>query len=510
MTSSKFPPNTGLNLLLCDADERQPLLNEDIKGEAATGQKQPQKTPVPEKLTDRGGDTNALDAQGWSVIIPEGDAGRRLLDLAAPLIKLREEQQGYPAKIYVAPAKCDQTEAMAWRKKYYASGATTEDEQPLYQLILGNLDQVALSIQQVQGSRNLVGRLAFDTDDGYRAYIDKLLRAEAAPAPSNAGRGLFYTVHDGTRATRAGYDALMTPGVALANRKVMERKLPAREIVAFGDQTIPTRDELLSKVAAIDPAVLFTLSHGAGAPRMGWKSVDRQRKEQGAMSFGSDGLLLGSDVADKPFLPRGIWFMLACYGAGTPSNSAYRHWLESLAQAGQFPGAPAKVLDGLPKEGDPPFIAALPQAVLANPNGPLAFLGHIDLAWTYSFLDLDTGSAVQRPGKFVQIVAELLKGNRCGLAIQSLSLALDDVNTELADLYNREATGVTSNAELQAQRGHLWMLRQDLAGYVLLGDPAARLAVAPKRAYQPATQTGTSSTTGSSEVTNFFGFPPKS
>ena len=115
----------------------------------------------------------------------------------------------------------------------------------------------------------------------YRAYIDKLLRAEAAPAPQNAGSGLFYTVHDGTRATRAGYDALMTPGVALANRKVMERKLPAREIVAFGDQTIPTRDELLSKVAAIDPAVLFTLSHGAGAPRMGWKSVDRQRKEQG-------------------------------------------------------------------------------------------------------------------------------------------------------------------------------------------------------------------------------------
>ena len=39
---------------------------------------------------------------------------------------------------------------------------------------------------------------------------------------------------------------------------------------------------------------------------------DGQRKEQGAMSFGSDGLLLGSDVADKPFLPGGIWFMLAC------------------------------------------------------------------------------------------------------------------------------------------------------------------------------------------------------
>ena len=42
MNQSRFPQAQGLNLLLCDADERQPLLNEDIKGEAATGQKQPQ------------------------------------------------------------------------------------------------------------------------------------------------------------------------------------------------------------------------------------------------------------------------------------------------------------------------------------------------------------------------------------------------------------------------------------------------------------------------------------
>lgn len=496
----------GLNLLLCDAEARTPTLREDLQAEATTETKRPARGLQPDHLRDRSGDQNSLEAQGWSVIIPEGDDGKKLLDLAAPLIQRRQEQQGVPVKVYVAPAKADQADAMQWRKRNYADGSTTEDEQPFYQLILGNLDQVALSIQQVQGASELVGRLAFDRDDDYRAYIDKLLRAEEAGPPTSAGRGLFYTVHDGTRATRAGFDSLITPGVTLARRKVMERKLPARELIDAGDRTIPTRDELLQLITPDDPTVLFTLSHGAGSPRTGWKTKDRQRSEQGAMSFGTDGLLLGSDVRDTAFLPGGVWFMLACYGAGTPSQSAYRHWLEALSKAGQYAGAASKVLDGLPKDGEPPFVAALPQAALANPHGPLAFFGHIDLAWTYSFLDLDTGSAVQRPGKFVQIVAELLKGSRCGLALQALSRAFDEVNTELTALYDRAASGDAASDANKARLGHLWMLRQDLAGYILLGDPAARMSVAPKRAYQ--TGSATTNSDGAN-LASVLGFVPK-
>ena len=34
------------------------------------------------------------------------------------------------------------------------------------------------------------------------------------------------------------------------------------------------------------------------------------------------------------------------------------------------------------------------------------------------------------------------------------------------------------------------MLRNDLGAYILLGDPAARLRVAPKNAYETAAKTG--------------------
>ena len=471
---------TGLNLLLCEADERAPVLERDLGTSSATTQERLSKTVLPKTLWNEGGDPNSLPEQRWGLIIPEGDAGDRLRDLIAPLIEHRKKQQDLAEIVVVrAPAKADQAEAMEWRKRNFDTGADTREDLPRYQLILGNLDQVALAIQQVQAIDGYVGRLAFDNPEHYRAYAEKVVRYETGRQRPGPSRATFFTVHDGTEATSAGYRSLVSPGVALAQRKVMERKLAAREIVDLGDKVIPSRDELLAQVAAQDPSVLFTLSHGAGAPRSGWKTAEDQRLRQGAMSFGSDGLLLGRDLANRPFLPGGIWFMLACYGAGTPDGSAYKHWLESLSQNGEFGGPASSVLKGLPKSGERPFIAALPQAVLQNPEGPLAFMGHIDLAWTYSFTELDSGSAMDRPAKFIQIISDLLKGNRSGIAFRSLMLALGSANTELTSLYDRQAmTGAPANTKLESKRGHLWMLRQDLASYIVLGDPAVRLPIA--------------------------------
>lgn len=54
-----------------------------------------------------------------------------------------------------------------------------------------------------------------------------------------------------------------------------------------------------------------------------------------------------------------------------------------------------------------------------------------------------------------------------------------EVNTELTALQDAQVCAGTEpvNDPERARRGHLWMLRQDLAGYVLLGDPAVRLPI---------------------------------
>jgi hypothetical protein len=171
-----------------------------------------------------------------------------------------------------------------------------------------------------------------------------------------------------------------------------------------------------------------------------------------------------------------MWLAVACFGAGTPETSDYRHWLDTLRRAGHAGSEIEHVLDTLAHER--PFVAAVPKAALADPRGPLAFVGHVDLAWTYSFFDLDDRPR-RRPGRITGVIQALLNGHRAGVAASKLMRFFAEVNTELTALQDAQARmgpGAIDDRE-RARRGHLWMLRQDLAGYVLLGDPAVRLPI---------------------------------
>src|SRR3712207_6578177 len=51
---------------------------------------------------------NSLPHQRWGVVIPEGDAGNEALKALAPLVALRELQQGGKARIYRVPPHQDE------------------------------------------------------------------------------------------------------------------------------------------------------------------------------------------------------------------------------------------------------------------------------------------------------------------------------------------------------------------------------------------------------------------
>jgi hypothetical protein len=464
-----------LHLLLAHDDDGSPVL-EDGLPDAATKERD-EETSKSKELTnywEENDDPDDLEAQRWGVIAPEGPEGDRLLKLIRPLIEARGEQQGGDeVNIYRVPIGLSPTEATLWRKTHFDSGTTSSRDIPRYQLILGDLDQVSLGLQHGQSYDGFVGRLSFRDERGYEAYVDKVLRWEKERSEAEGSVKLF-TVHDGTAATTIGYHALVKPGLDMLRKQ-------GYGTANLGDPNVPSPSEFLASVASPDPTIMFSMSHGAGAPRAGWKSYEEQRNRQGAMSFGREGKITGDDLNEDPFLPGGLWFMLACYGAGTPNSSAYRHWLEKLKQAGQFGGQAQSVLASLPREGEKPFIAALPQAVLANPSGPLAVIAHIDLAWTYSFEERDTGKAVSRPGKFVETLRSALLGDRVGGSFRALVKTLTLVNYQLTTSYDQAVQKGQTEASDGGLSGHLWMLRQDLSGYILLGDPAARLPISRKR-----------------------------
>jgi hypothetical protein len=136
------------------------------------------------------------------------------------------------------------------------------------------------------------------------------------------------------------------------------------------------------------------------------------------------------------------------------------------------------------------FVSGLGKAALANPNGPLAVLSHIDLAWSYSYEELRVGGAEDsrrvsgsnRSLNFFQLMTKLVAGARAGAASLALKLRLGAVGAELNAHYDRckrvgAVEGATSTDLLAL--GNLWMLHQDLLGFTLLGDPAVRLPLTP-------------------------------
>lgn len=465
-----------LHLLLARAGDRAPTLPDGLPIGPALAT-QPFEPARPAADDPAAGDVpEDMSGPVWGVIAPEGAEGDRLLALAAPLIAARQAQQGRPAPIYRVPRAAERftlADAIAWRRERYDSGADLGQGRADYQLILGDLDAVPLAIQELQSLDAGVGRLAFDDDAGYEAYVEKILRAEGG-ARRGPGRIVMATADDGSRALEIGISGLSRPGEALLHAEVASSSLPAREILAGIERGRAGMDLLLKRAAVAQPGVLFTLSHGVGAPYEGWRSPADQRATQGAMAFGVEAQLTGADVAARTFMPGGLWLMFACFSAGTPSTSAYAPWLERMAAArGKPPPSMTRTL-----AVGAPFIADIPRRALANPNGPLAFVGHIDLAWTYSFRDGD-GPEGARSGRFMRVLAGAMRGAAVGDAFRELSMFVTEADRALTGAYADEAAGAADPAAHERRRALLWMARQDLAGFILLGDPLAKLPVGP-------------------------------
>ena len=244
--------------------------------------------------------------------------------------------------------------------------------------MLGGPEQVSFELQQALGFGFNVGRLGFSAEANYEAYVEKLLRAEREPA--GPVRATYFTVRDGTAATELGHRMLMQPCIDDAEAQRAAGRFPASELAAIEEHDpVRAADRLLAAAAAVGPGVLFSCSHGVGAPRDGWRSPALRRALQGAPCLGGGQHLEAELLARAPFVPGGVWLMFACFGAGTPRLSAYQHWLRRLQEHGEHADDLAPVVASLPGEGEPPFLAKVAQAALANPAGPVAIISHLDL-----------------------------------------------------------------------------------------------------------------------------------
>lgn len=439
---------------------------------AAQGARLPPEPPAPEppptwrgdSSLGPGYDANRVGDKFWGIVVVESQRAA-IVDALAPLIALREAQMGKPVPILsVRDGMPDRSGlALRWMADHWLDIDVWD--RPEYLLIAGDLDAVPMALHRVLAREAFVGRVAFTRADrtpdadGYRAYAEKVVRHHEGHA-ARRPEVLLYQVDDGTRATRLAERELIEPATAWldgAQRFAAVTHLPSS---GFG---MPCPDELLESAGVREPNILLTASHGLAA-----RSDERRIALQGAMCFGREHLR-ADDLRERCFLPGGLWIYIACFGAGTPSQSAYARWLGEIFPDGREAQRVQMTLS------ERPFIAALPQAALANPDGPLGMIAHVDLAWSCGLVEQVTRRIRREPHHRLSNAIARMGMREPTDQATSFGLALGEVRRMIVRF-----SGVDADLRTYDDRGAraaAWMARNDLEGYILLGDPAARLPV---------------------------------
>ena len=152
-------------------------------------------------------------------------------------------------------------------------------------------------------------------------------------------------------------------------------------------------------------------------------------------------------------LKKRMAFFFACSGAGT----------SQLDDFGRKEGA-------FPRIYPHDLVAGLPRRLLGLPGGgALAVVGHIERAWTYSFL---WGRAGEQLDTYQQALVQLFAGFPVGAAMEAMNAFYASIATILVnEIEQIKRRQVPDDTELSG----LWTAANDARNFALLGDPAVRL-----------------------------------
>jgi hypothetical protein len=337
---------------------------------------------------------------------------------------------------------------------------------PYYLLLVGDPEAIPYTFQSQLDIQYAVGRLSFGTVEEYERYARAVVAAESGAVVRPCRITFFGPRTPGDAATELSADFLITP---LSDR--------LRESQGDGSWEVRVhRAEAATKARLTEifngspgedgaPALLFTASHGMGFPT----GDPLQLARQGALlcqdwpgrAAGQGPVLpehyfAAADVEDGADVAGMIAFFFACHGGGTPRYDDFAHRIDWTRR------------EIAPRA----FVSRLPQRLLAHPRGgALAVVGHVERAWSQSFL---WRTSEGQTDVFESTLGLLRKGWPLGAAMEYFNQRY----AELAALLTLELQRAQLGEPVDAARlSVLWTAHNDARSYVVVGDPAVRLAV---------------------------------
>ena len=418
-----------------------------------------------------------LSQAGWGVIYPMGTPPE-VKDNLKDLLAHRKNEAG--AKVGTRFAEFELAAgdtAISFRNAHgETAGLVDPDKLPYYLMIVGPPDGnqhfpagISFEFQNSLANVHAVGRLHFDDLQGFKDYADKVIAYESGQsAPRHAEAAFFSPTSDNN---------MMQSSMYLANplREALDKFQTQNPIQRPGGGQLAykfthingenAKKQALTGLLESPISLLFTASHGLWQPYdpdHPEQSFALQQEKMGGLVCGDWDPLVEFQIPDSACLlatdlPAAdlsglVMFSFACYSAGAPKVPRFT----DHPKAANF------------KPGKVDFISALPQAVLRK--GALAFIGHIDQSWGYSYV-WNRASNIKN---FESALSVILQCQRVGIGMEAFSQAYLDLNDQLTSL-----KGLINSYKGGADNGEdilrTWMARQDAKSYIILGDPAVRL-----------------------------------
>ncbi len=403
-----------------------------------------------------------LDKSGWGIVFSFEDNAQvdAIKEALQPLLELRREQAGDLYKEYIGPDALRPGESKnEWLARHKVSpGRVDPTLVPYYLLLVGDPERISYRFQYQLSVQFAVGRIHFDTLKDYEIYARSVVEAERGDIILPRRAVFFGVQNKGDMATSQSTSMLIEPLIKQITEEQPDWKI---EKVLKQEATKARLSALLGGDET--PALLFTTSHGIGFP----KDDPRQLRHQGGLlcqdwpgplqwqeEIPDTQYFSGDDIGATSRLHGLISFHFACYGAGTPQLDDFSH-----------SGNERK------KIASQSFIARLPQRLISHPQGSaLAAIGHVERAWTYSF---KWGRAGAQTKVFENTFERLMAGYPVGSALKYFPERYAEISTSLTPVLADIKFGANvDNDELAG----MWTANNDARSYVIIGDPAVRLA----------------------------------
>lgn len=424
-------------------------------------------------------DHKKLNHTGWGVIFAHQDQ-ELIPDLKtalAELLDLRRSQAGELYREFTGADAYRPEESAAHflgRFGHVAGPVYPADKKlPYYLLLVGGPESIPFRFQYMLNVEFAVGRIHFPTLREYAQYARSVVAAETGKVTVPRRAVFFGAQNPDDVATERSVTHLVAP---LAEKANTDNQADAWQVETVIKEEA-SRDRLGQLLGGNEtPGVLFTAGHGMYLPmndpnhrsHVGaviCKEWQGPHRGQGFVSRQS--YFAADDLADDASIHGLINFNFSCFGAGLPQNNELLHHDFARNTELAFP----------PQWTQRPFISRLPQRMLGHPNGgALAFIGHVERAWDYSFYSETAG---QQINGFRSSLRRLLMGFPVGAAMEDMDNIYAAQSAQLTDALDLAKIQGQTGAKPDHDRiAALWMANNDARNYIILGDPAVRLPLA--------------------------------